>query len=230
MRYVMLDTETTGLKIEEGHRIIEVGCIELNDRVHTDRQLHVYVNPDRDIEEGATAVHGITRDQLTDKPRFAEIAQGLVDFVRDSRVVIHNAAFDLAFLDAEFRQAGLEPFQSYVEDVIDSLALARELHPGQRNSLDALCQRYNINNEHRVLHGALLDARLLADVYLALTRGQDDLVGINDQDSMEGLPSIADIPRERLIVQRASPQEAKAHAAIMADIDRESGGKALWRE
>lgn len=230
MRYVMLDTETTGLKIEEGHRIIEVGCIELNDRVHTDRQLHVYVNPDRDIEEGATAVHGITRDQLTDKPRFTEIAQGLVDFVRDSRVVIHNAAFDLAFLDAEFRQAGLEPFKSYAEEVIDSLALARELHPGQRNSLDALCQRYNINNEHRVLHGALLDARLLADVYLAMTRGQDDLVGINDQDSMEGLPSIADIPRERLIVQRASPQEAKAHAAIMAEIDRESGGKALWRE
>lgn len=230
MRFIMLDTETTGLKVEEGHRLIEIGCIELSDRQITERTLHFYVNPERDIDEGAIAVHGITLDKLLDKPRFAEIAQEFVTFIAGSKLVIHNAPFDLGFLDAELASAGLGKVADHVETVIDTLVMARELHPGQRNSLDALCARYSVNNEHRVLHGALLDARLLADVYLAMTRGQDSL-GISEDDAAALAldNTIANIPKEKLVVLRASPEELAAHEAILDQIDRESGGKTIWK-
>lgn len=230
MRFIMLDTETTGLKVEEGHRLIEIGCIELSDRRVTERTLHFYVNPERDIDEGATAVHGITLDKLLDKPRFAEIAQEFVAFIAGSKLVIHNAPFDLGFLDAELASAGLGKVADHVETVIDTLVMARELHPGQRNSLDALCARYSVNNEHRVLHGALLDARLLADVYLAMTRGQDSLGILEDDAAALALDNtIANIPKEKLVVLRASPEELAAHEAILDQIDRESGGKTIWK-
>ena len=230
MRFIMLDTETTGLKVEEGHRLIEIGCIELSGRQITERTLHFYVNPERDIDEGAIAVHGITLDKLLDKPRFAEIAQEFVTFIAGSKLVIHNAPFDLGFLDAELASAGLGKVADHVETVIDTLVMARELHPGQRNSLDALCARYSVNNEHRVLHGALLDARLLADVYLAMTRGQDSL-GISEDDAAALAldNTIANIPKEKLVVLRASPEELAAHEAILEQIDRESGGKTIWK-
>ena len=230
MRFIMLDTETTGLKVEEGHRLIEIGCIELTDRRISERTLHFYVNPERDIDEGATAVHGITLDKLLDKPRFAEIAQDFVTFITGSKLVIHNAPFDLGFLDAELSSAGLGKVADHVETVIDTLVMARELHPGQRNSLDALCARYSVNNEHRVLHGALLDARLLADVYLAMTRGQDSLGILEDDAAALALDNtIANIPKEKLVVLRASPEELAAHEAILDQIDRESGGKTIWK-
>ena len=175
MRLVVLDTETTGLETREGHRIIEVGAIEVVARRITEHRFHHYVNPERDSDEGALAVHGLTRHFLEDKPKFGEIADDLLAFVRDAEVVIHNAAFDLEFLDAELARLGRPPFAQHCLKVTDSLQLAREQHPGKRNSLDALCERYQVSNAHRTLHGALLDAGLLADVYLAMTRGQDSL-------------------------------------------------------
>src|SRR5512134_914481 len=175
MRIVVLDTETTGLEAREGHRIIEVGAIEVVARRVTEQRFHSYVNPERDSDDGALAVHGLTRHFLEDKPKFAEIADDLLAFVRDAEVIIHNAAFDLEFLDAELARLGRPPFAQHCLRVTDSLQLAREQHPGKRNSLDALCERYQVSNAHRTLHGALLDAGLLADVYLSMTRGQDSL-------------------------------------------------------
>ncbi|NBP26127.1 MAG: DNA polymerase III subunit epsilon [Betaproteobacteria bacterium] len=227
MRWVMLDTETTGLRVEEGHRLIEIGCIECIDRRITDRSFHVFINPEREIDEGATQVHGMTWDQLKDKPFFAEVAQGLVEFVQGAEVVIHNAEFDRGFLDAELKRAGLEPFSSYCTRLTDSLGHARELHPGQRNSLDALCQRYGISNEHRVLHGALLDARLLAEVYLAMTRGQEALL-ISSEDDADAREAGIAIDTTGLIVRRATDEELQAHEVIMQEIDRASGGKRIW--
>jgi DNA polymerase-3 subunit epsilon len=227
MRWVMLDTETTGLRVEEGHRLIEIGCIECIDRRITDRSFHVFINPEREIDEGATQVHGMTWDQLKDKPFFAEVAQGLVEFVQGAEVVIHNAEFDRGFLDAELKRAGLEPFSSYCTRLTDSLGHARELHPGQRNSLDALCQRYGISNEHRVLHGALLDARLLAEVYLAMTRGQEALL-ISSEDDADAREAGIAIDTTGLIVRRATDEELQAHEVIMQEIDRANGGKRIW--
>jgi len=227
MRWVMLDTETTGLRVEEGHRLIEIGCIECIDRRITDRSFHVFINPEREIDEGATQVHGMTWDQLKDKPLFADVAQGLVEFVQGAEVVIHNAEFDRGFLDAELKRAGREPFSSYCSRLTDSLGHARELHPGQRNSLDALCQRYGISNEHRVLHGALLDARLLAEVYLAMTRGQEALLISSEEDADAREAGIA-LDTTGLIVRRATDEELQVHEAIMQEIDRISGGKRIW--
>jgi DNA polymerase-3 subunit epsilon len=223
----MLDTETTGLRVEEGHRLIEIGCIECVDRRITDRSFHVYINPEREIDEGATQVHGMTWDQLKDKPVFVDVAQRLVEFVQDAEVVIHNAEFDRGFLDAELKRAGFQPFSSYCARLTDSLGHARELHPGQRNSLDALCQRYGISNEHRVLHGALLDARLLAEVYLAMTRGQEALL-ISAEDDADAREAGIALDTTGLIVRRATDEELQAHEAIMQEIDRVSGGKRLW--
>src|SRR5690606_5756233 len=175
MRQIVLDTETTGLAADDGHRIIEIGCIEIVDRRLTGRSLHLYLNPERDIDEGALAVHGLTRERLENEPRFADVAERFLAFVRDAEILIHNAPFDLAFLDAELERLRRPPFRSFSAGIVDTLALARELHPGRRNSLDALCERYGVSNAHRKLHGALLDAELLADVYLAMTRGQDSL-------------------------------------------------------
>jgi DNA polymerase III subunit epsilon len=175
-RQVILDTETTGLHPDEGHRIIEIGCVEIVNRRITGNRFHCYLNPERASDADALKVHGLDDDFLSDQPLFEAVAQQLLDFVREAQIIIHNAPFDVGFLDAELRRVGLPPFPQHVEEVIDSLALAKSQFPGKRNSLDALCQRFAIDNSHRTLHGALLDAELLADVYLALTRGQDSLV------------------------------------------------------
>ncbi|MBU3724609.1 MAG: DNA polymerase III subunit epsilon [Burkholderiaceae bacterium] len=227
MRWVMLDTETTGLRVEEGHRLIEIGCVECVDRRITDRHFHVYLNPQREVDEGARQVHGMSWDQLRDKPLFADIVDGLLEFIQGAEVVIHNADFDRGFLDEELRRIGLKPFASYCDRITDSLGRARDLHPGQRNSLDALCQRYAIANDHRVLHGALLDARLLADVYLSMTRGQESLA-ISSEEEVALTDSADGIDLTQLIVRRASPEELQAHQTILAEIDKQSGGRAVW--
>lgn len=227
MRQIVLDTETTGLEARDGHRIIEVGAIEIVGRRITDRRLHRYCNPQRDSDPGALAVHGLTRDFLADKPLFADVIDDLLAFVEGAEVIIHNAPFDLSFLDAEFALAGRASFAEHCLKVTDSLRLARELHPGKRNSLDALCERYNVSNSHRTLHGALLDAGLLAEVYLAMTRGQDSLV-------MELAPppqsaGAAPVDAARLIVLEASAEELAAHEALLDSIEKESGRPAVWR-
>jgi DNA polymerase-3 subunit epsilon len=227
MRQVVLDTETTGLEVAEGHRIIEVGAIEVLNRRITDRRLHHYVDPGRDSDEGALAVHGLTREFLSDKPKFADIARELCDFVAGAEVIIHNAPFDLEFLDAELARLGLPPFAQHCGRVTDSLKLARELHPGKRNSLDALCERYAVSNSHRTLHGALLDAGLLADVYLAMTRGQDSLV--IDLAPASFIEMQADIDLSRLTVVMPSDDEAAAHEAVLDSIARESKRPPVWR-
>ncbi len=182
-RQIVLDTETTGLNARLGDRVIEIGCIELLSRNVTDRHFHSYLNPGREIDEGAAKVHGLTFEFLADKPKFADIAADFVDYVSGAELIIHNAAFDVEFLDRELSLAGMKKLSDYSPNIIDTLAMSRELHPGKRNSLDALCERYAVNNSHRTLHGALLDARLLAEVYLALTRGQESLVMDLEQPS-----------------------------------------------
>ena len=227
MRQIVLDTETTGLEAKDGHRIIEIGAIELIGRRLTDRRMHRYLNPQRDSDEGALAVHGLTREFLGDKPLFAEVVDELVDFVHGAEVIIHNASFDLAFLDAEFARLGRPPFADHCEMVTDSLRLARELHPGKRNSLDALCERYGISNRHRTLHGALLDAGLLGEAYLAMTRGQDSLV--MDLTPASQAEDIAPVAPDRLIVITASADEASAHEALLDSIEKETRAPAVWR-
>lgn len=227
-RLVVLDTETTGLEAKEGHRIIEVGAIEVVGRRITERRFHHYVNPERDSDEGALAVHGLTRHFLEDKPKFAEIADDLIAFVKEAEVVIHNAAFDLEFLDAELARLGRPPFAQHCLTVTDSLQLAREQHPGKRNSLDALCERYQVSNAHRTLHGALLDAGLLAEVYLAMTRGQDSLT--IDVLADEGLlASYGPVDPSELVVLTASAEEVAAHEAVLAGIEKESKAVPVWR-
>jgi DNA polymerase-3 subunit epsilon len=229
MRLVLLDTETTGLKVEEGHRVIEIGCIELSSRQVTDKKLHLYVNPEREIDPGATQVHGMTWDQLKDKPRFSDVAHDFITFVSGAQLVIHNAAFDVGFLNEELRRAGHSPVAAYCASIIDSLALARELHPGQRNSLDALCQRYGVSNDHRTVHGALLDAQLLADVYLAMTRGQESLEINNEDQSIDQANVITPADRARLLVRQASPKEQALHQAMIEQLRQESGITINWQ-
>jgi len=227
MRLVVLDTETTGLESKEGHRILEVGAIEVVARRITERRFHRYVNPERESNEGALAVHGLDKHFLADKPLFGEIADELLEFVKDAEVVIHNAPFDLEFLDAELARLGRPPFTQHCLRVTDSLQLAREQHPGKRNSLDALCERYQVSNAHRTLHGALLDAGLLADVYLAMTRGQDsltiDIAPPLQQDGAVDLDIVAPI-----LVLEPSPEELAAHEAYLADLERESKRACIW--
>ena len=226
MRQVVLDTETTGLEVSEGHRIIEIGGVELVGRRLTERRLHRYVNPGREIDAGALAVHGLRDDFLADKPRFAGVVEELLAFVRDAEVVIHNAPFDLSFLDTELALLGRPPFAEHCAAVTDSLRLARDLHPGKRNSLDALCERYGVSNRHRTLHGALLDAGLLAEVYLAMTRGQDSLV----IDLAQGLPAdAAPVDSSLLIVLVASAEELAAHEAVLDSIEQEYRRAPVWR-
>jgi DNA polymerase-3 subunit epsilon len=230
MRIVMLDTETTGLRVEDGHRLIEIGCVECIDRRVTERHFHVYLNPEREIDEGATRVHGMTWDQLRDKPRFADIADDFLEFIAGSTLVIHNAEFDCGFLNAELKRIKRDPIHSMVAEVIDSLGRARDLHPGQRNSLDALCSRYSVANQHRVLHGALLDAQLLAEVYLAMTRGQEALAIHDPEDDQRLDPQVAgQLDLSRLRVVQPSPEELAAHQAVLDEIDRASQGKTIWR-
>ena len=230
MRQIVLDTETTGLNPRTGDRIIEIGCVELVNRRLTGNNFHRYINPERDSEEGALAVHGLTTEFLSDKPKFAEIADELRDYIQGAEVIIHNAPFDLGFLDAEFERLGLPSFADHVEGVSDSLAQAKSMHPGKRNSLDALCDRYGISNTHRVLHGALLDAELLAEVYLAMTRGQNSLtidLDIEVEAGAEGDAVPAAPPQVRVLA--ASAEELAAHEALLDSLDKEAKGACLWR-
>ena len=236
MRQIILDTETTGLEPELGHRIIEIGCVEVLHRRVTGRTFHRYVNPERDIEQGAEDVHGIKRADLEGRPRFAEIAQELLAFISGAELVIHNAAFDVAFLDHELLRlsaGGTAQTVASLCTVLDTLALARDLHPGQRNNLDALCKRYGIDNSRRELHGALLDAQILADVYLAMTGGQAALA-LGDGPSLRssdatGLVRALVRPPVPLRVVVASEEELQAHELMLGIIAKASGGRCLWQ-
>lgn len=235
MRQIVLDTETTGLEVADGHRVIEIGCYELCYRRATGRTFHHYLNPDREVEPGAIEVHGLNNKFLADKPRFPEIAAELVEFIRDAELIIHNAPFDVGFLDHELsRLAGHWGRLTDYCRVTDTLTLARELHPGQRNSLDALCTRYTVNNSQRTLHGALLDAQLLAEVYLAMTGGQAAL-SLETGAEHTGGPALSngirrlDAARPRLRVVQASPAEQTEHRQWLDELDHALGGLCLWR-
>lgn len=229
MRQVVLDTETTGLSASDGHRIIEIGCLEIVNRRLTGRTVHLYLNPEREIDEAATEVHGMTWGDLRDKPRFAEVAERVLEFCAGAEVLIHNAAFDLSFLDAELARVERGRFRECCGSVLDTLLMARELHPGKRNSLDALCDRYGISNAHRTLHGALLDSELLAEVYLAMTRGQDSFEIVLDSGGQGAAGQDAvEWPPRGLAVQRASAAEGAAHDAALAAIARECKAPAIW--
>lgn len=229
-RQIVLDTETTGLNAKLGDRVIEIGCVEVVNRRITERHFHVYVNPERDIEEGAAKVHGLTREFLADKPRFAEIARDFLEYVGGAELVIHNAAFDVEFLDAELGLAQLGELGQHVAGVVDTLAIARELHPGKRNSLDALCERYGVDNSKRTLHGALLDARLLAEAYLAMTRGQESLIVEPDDAPRDADGAPARIDASGLVVLRAKPEEIAAHDKLLDGIEKEARDGTIWRK
>jgi DNA polymerase-3 subunit epsilon len=230
LRQIVLDTETTGLTVEDGHRVIEIGCLEVVNRRITGNTLHFYLNPERSIDEGALAVHGLTEERLRGEPKFVEVVDDLLGFVGGAEVLIHNAGFDVGFLDAELQRLGRGPFSRHVGGVRDTLTLARELHPGKRNSLDALCERYGVSNAHRKLHGALLDAELLADVYLSMTRGQDSLQMLplaDNEAGATGLPE-GDWPPAGLAIVTAGDEELAAHRELLAGIAKEAGEPAIW--
>jgi DNA polymerase III subunit epsilon len=230
MRQIVLDTETTGLSAEGGDRIIEIGCVELLSRKLTGNNKHFYLNPERDSHEDALKVHGISNEFLRDKPRFAAIAEELVEYLTGAEIIIHNAAFDVAFLNKELELAGKPPFKTYVGQVTDTLAMAKEMYPGKRNSLDALCDRLGVDNSGRTLHGALLDAELLADVYINLTRGQDALlIDMDDRGAIGGIVTRVDLTAFTLPVLLASKEETAAHEEVLKQLDKASGGKTLWR-
>jgi DNA polymerase III subunit epsilon len=238
LRQIVLDTETTGLEVSQGHRIIEIGCVELFNRRLTGNHYHVYIDPQREVDQGAIEVHGITDEFLVGKPLFAAVAQDFVDFVGDADLIIHNAPFDIGFLNSELQRLdkGYVALEDYCK-VIDTLVMARRKHPGQRNNLDALCQRYGVDNSQRDLHGALLDAEILADVYLTMTGGQtalqlSDAADDNDDDSGQGERPLRRLAPERakLPVIWASQEELAAHEAQLEVIAGHSGGRVLWRE
>jgi DNA polymerase-3 subunit epsilon len=234
MRQIVLDTETTGLEPKQGHRIIEIGCVELNNRRKTNNHYQQYLNPEREIEDGAYDVHGISNEFLADKPVFADAAQEFIDFIRDSELIIHNAPFDVGFINAELKRLGRQ--WGKVEDhctVVDTLLMAREMHPGQKNSLDALCKRYEIDYSQRDLHGALLDAQILLDVYLVMTGGQTDLLLHDDQPGNNQNSAEArklDQNRPRLRVINPSNEELEAHYKKLETVDKESNGNCLWKK
>jgi len=230
MRQIVLDTETTGLSAENGDRIIEIGCVELLNRKLTGNNLHFYVNPERDSHEDALKVHGISNEFLRDKPKFAQIADELLDYLRDAELIIHNAPFDIGFLNKELSLLGRPKITELLAGVTDSLVMAKEMFPGKRNGLDALCDRLEVDNSGRTLHGALLDAELLADVYINMTRGQDALLIESSDTAAEGVEVVQiDLSRFELPVLRANEQEALAHEAALADLDKACKGKTLWR-
>jgi DNA polymerase III subunit epsilon len=232
MRQIFLDTETTGLSAETGDRIIEIGCIEMVNRRLTGRTLHHYINPERSSHPDAVKVHGITDAFLADKPLFAALADDIVDFLAGAEVIIHNAAFDIGFLNHELKRLQRAPMAQVVAKVSDTLLMAREMFPGKSNSLDALCRRLEVDNTNRTLHGALLDAGLLAEVYIRLTRGQDSLVIDGGDASRDGDGVVIeriDLATINLPVIAASAEELQAHDALLADLDKASGGKTVWR-
>jgi DNA polymerase-3 subunit epsilon len=231
MRQIFLDTETTGLHAEGGDRVIEIGCVELVNRKLTGNNLHFYLNPGRDSHEEALAIHGITTEFLRDKPKFEEVVESLLAYLKDAHIIIHNAAFDVGFLNMELKLLGRSAFHTHVASVVDTLVMAKEMFPGKRNSLNALCDRLGVDNSGRTLHGALLDAELLADVYINLTRGQDALL-------METSPvadtsvhtNHLDLRSFVLPVLEANAQEMAAHEEVLTQIDKASGGKTAWRQ
>ncbi len=231
MRQIFLDTETTGLSAEGGDRVIELGCVELVNRKLTGNNLHFYFNPGRDSHEDALKVHGISNEFLRDKPKFASVVQEILSYVEGAEIIIHNAAFDIGFLNKELELAGQKPFTTYVEGVVDTLVMAKQMYPGKRNSLDALCERLGVDNSGRTLHGALLDAELLADVYINLTRGQEALlIDAGTEEGQAGSEESIDLSAFVLPVLMANPQELAAHDDQMAQLDKASGGKTLWRQ
>jgi DNA polymerase-3 subunit epsilon len=228
MRQLILDTETTGLDARLGHRVIEIGIVELVDRRPTGRHLHVYVNPEREIDAGATDVHGYTWEMLRDKPCFRDVAAEFIDFARGAQWIIHNAPFDIGFLDEELKRAELPSSSELCEGVIDTLALARDQYPGKRNSLDALCERMGVAHGHRTLHGALLDAQLLSEVYLAMTRGQESLTIDVGPVSIAASMAGATVAHIAIRIILPSDDELAAHRAYLADLDRISKGACVW--
>ncbi|MBT9553067.1 MAG: DNA polymerase III subunit epsilon [Hydrogenophaga sp.] len=230
MRQIVLDTETTGLSADNGDRIIEIGCVELFNRKLTGNNLHFYVNPERDSHEDALKVHGISNEFLRDKPKFAQIADEVLSYLKDAELIIHNAPFDISFLNKELERLKRPPMKAHVAGVIDTLVMAKEMFPGKRNGLDALCDRLEVDNSGRTLHGALLDAELLADVYINMTRGQDALLMDVGTTEVAGEVSVqVDLSQVALPVLRANEQEVGAHEVALADIDKACKGKTLWR-
>ena len=228
LRLVVLDTETTGLNARMGDRVVEIGCIEILDRRITENRFHAYLNPGRPSDPGAERIHGLSSDFLADKPRFAEIGKDFLEYVRGAELIIHNAAFDVEFLELELELAGLGKLADHCQSVTDTLIRARELHPGKKNSLDALCERYGVDNSKRTLHGALLDASLLAEVFLAMSRGQESLIVETDSPPTVG-GGTATFDASDLVVLMATVDELAEHEKILAAIDKESKGKTLWR-
>lgn len=234
MRQVFLDTETTGLDPRTGDRIVEIGCVELVKRKLTGNNLHLYLNPERDMPEEAQRIHGLSSEFLSDKPKFAEIVDQLLDYVDGAEIIIHNADFDVGFLNAELARVGRKPFTDYVRAIVDSLAMAKEMYPGKRNSLDALCSRLEVDNSGREFHGALLDAELLADVYVNMTRGQDALLMdaspvATGTDSAGPVEQI-DLSGFDLPVLQANAQELASHEDVLAQMDKDTKGKTVWRK
>jgi DNA polymerase-3 subunit epsilon len=229
MRQIILDTETTGLDPNQGHRVIEVAAVEMVNRRLTGNHFHRYLNPDRDIDAGAMQVHGITPEFLQDKPRFPDIAKAFAEFIRDAELIIHNAPFDVGFLNAELRMAEMKPLTHWCAEVTDTLVMAKALHPGQRNNLDALCKRYGVDNTTRTLHGALLDCELLAAVYLSLTRGQESLsIGLETRRNDAG--GMDRTPRPKPVVLAATAAEQALHDETLQSLQKESRGQCLWLE
>ena len=230
MRQIVLDTETTGLNAKLGDRVIEIGCVEVLSRRISERTFHAYLNPEREIEEGASLVHGLTLEDLRSKPKFAEVSREFLDYVRGAELIIHNADFDVEFLDAELGRCGLGKLADHVAKVLDTLAYARELHPGKKNSLDALCERYLIDNSNRTLHGALLDARLLAECYLAMTRGQESLVmELEAPAAVAAAAEALRVDASSLIVLPALPEEVALHERYLDAMEKDARGPSLWR-
>jgi len=230
MRQIFLDTETTGLSPENGDRIVEIGCVELLNRKLTGKNLHFYLNPERDSHEDALKVHGISNEFLKDKPKFGEIADELLEYLQGADVLIHNAPFDVGFINKELELQKRSPIKTYVNSVADTLAMAKDMFPGKRNSLDALCDRLGVDNSGRTLHGALLDAELLADVYIYMTRGQDALlIEVEDSSDSKKLADAIDMQSLKLTVISASEQELGAHEEVLLQIDKASNGQTLWR-
>lgn len=232
MRQIILDTETTGLEPSEGHNIIEIGCVEMFNRRLTGKTYHQYIKPDREVDDEAVQVHGITNEFLEDKPKFVEVMEEFVEFVRGAELIIHNAAFDIGFLDTELDRNNYHERMENFCLVTDSLLLARKKHPGQKNNLDALCKRYGINNSHRELHGALLDSEILADVYLALTGGQTDLsLNSGGEDGDDGGVSIRRLTgADDLPLVKVNDEDLQAHGAFLQMLDKKSGGECLWNK
>jgi DNA polymerase-3 subunit epsilon len=229
MRQIILDTETTGFYYDKDDRLVEIGCVELLNRKLTGNNFHVYLNPGRESDEGALRVHGLTSEFLRDKPVFSAIVDELIAYVKDAEIIIHNAAFDVGFLNKELQLVGRPKFKEHVSGIVDTLAMAKELFPGKRNSLDALCSRLDVDNSGRTLHGALLDAELLADVYINMTRGQDALLMDTHSQQDTGVVVVqVDLTGIELPVLQASGQELTAHEDVIAQINKSSGGKAVW--